>query len=108
MADTKTIELTRTVGGHSLPAAGTWSVDQAHSTVEFVARHLMVTKVRGRSAKLRGGRPSHRGETGRDGTGWRYRSASDNPGADLFLPQHTLRIQQHVPNKPATLFLEPK
>jgi polyisoprenoid-binding protein YceI len=48
MADTKTRELTRVVDGHTVPAAGTWSVDQAHSTVEFVARHLMVTKVRGR------------------------------------------------------------
>ena len=51
MADTKTIELTRVVDGHSVPAAGAWSVDQAHSTVEFVARHLMVTKVRGRFAE---------------------------------------------------------
>jgi len=48
MADTKTIELTREIDGHTVPAAGSWSVDQAHSTVEFVARHLMVTKVRGR------------------------------------------------------------
>jgi len=48
MADTKTIELTREVDGHHVPTAGSWSVDQAHSTVEFVARHLMVTKVRGR------------------------------------------------------------
>ncbi len=38
----------RTVDGRSVPAAGTWVVDAAHSTVEFVARHLMVTKVRGR------------------------------------------------------------
>jgi polyisoprenoid-binding protein YceI len=48
MADTKTIELTRDVDGHPVPAAGSWNVDQAHSTVEFVARHLVVTKVRGR------------------------------------------------------------
>jgi polyisoprenoid-binding protein YceI len=48
MADTNTIELTREVDGRSIPAAGTWNIDQAHSTVEFVARHLMVTKVRGR------------------------------------------------------------
>jgi len=27
---------------------GTWNVDPSHSTVGFVARHLMVTKVRGR------------------------------------------------------------
>jgi polyisoprenoid-binding protein YceI len=48
MADTKTTEATRVVDGRTVPAAGSWSVDQAHSTVEFVARHLMVTKVRGR------------------------------------------------------------
>jgi polyisoprenoid-binding protein YceI len=48
MADTTTIELTREVEGHTVPAAGTWTVDEHHSTVEFVARHLMVTKVRGR------------------------------------------------------------
>jgi polyisoprenoid-binding protein YceI len=27
---------------------GTWTVDKSHSEVGFVARHLMVTKVRGR------------------------------------------------------------
>ena len=26
---------------------GTWNVDTAHSTVGFVARHLMIAKVRG-------------------------------------------------------------
>ena len=31
----------------ALPAAGTWQLDPSHSTVGFVARHLMVTKVRG-------------------------------------------------------------
>lgn len=30
------------------PAAGTWRIDGAHTTVAFIARHLMVTKVRGR------------------------------------------------------------
>ena len=30
-----------------LPASGTWELDPAHSSIEFVARHLMVTKVRG-------------------------------------------------------------
>src|SRR5260221_2289857 len=48
MADTETIELTRVVDGHEVPAAATWTVDEHHSTVEFVAGHLMVTKVRGR------------------------------------------------------------
>jgi polyisoprenoid-binding protein YceI len=31
----------------TLPATGTWAIDPTHSTVGFVARHLMVTKVRG-------------------------------------------------------------
>jgi len=31
-----------------LPAAGTWYIDLAHSSVNFTARHLMVSKVRGR------------------------------------------------------------
>ncbi len=31
----------------SLPETGTWNLDPAHSSIEFVARHLMVTKVRG-------------------------------------------------------------
>jgi polyisoprenoid-binding protein YceI len=31
----------------TLPEAGTWSIDTAHSSVEFVVRHLMMAKVRG-------------------------------------------------------------
>lgn len=31
----------------TLPAAGTWSIDPAHTTVGFSARHLMAAKVRG-------------------------------------------------------------
>lgn len=31
----------------TLPAAGTWTLDKSHTSVAFVARHLMVTKVRG-------------------------------------------------------------
>jgi polyisoprenoid-binding protein YceI len=30
-----------------LPEAGIWTIDTAHSSVEFVVRHLMVAKVRG-------------------------------------------------------------
>ena len=33
---------------------GTWTVDPAHSDVAFVARHLMVTKVRGRFTDVSG------------------------------------------------------
>lgn len=34
--------------------AGTWQVDSSHSSVEFTARHLMVSKVRGRFTSLSG------------------------------------------------------
>jgi len=37
-----------------LPAAGTWAIDTSHSTVEFVVRHMMVSKVRGRFADFGG------------------------------------------------------
>lgn len=33
---------------------GTWNVDPSHSSLSFVARHLMVTKVRGRFAAFSG------------------------------------------------------
>jgi len=33
---------------------GTWNIDPAHSSVGFVARHLMVSKVRGRFNKFSG------------------------------------------------------
>ena len=42
------VESTRVVDGTSVPAAGSWTVDKSHSSVEFVVRHLMVAKVRGR------------------------------------------------------------
>ena len=38
---------------HDLPA-GTWTVDTAHSELGFVARHLMVTKVRGQFKEFEG------------------------------------------------------
>ena len=36
--------------GTAIPgyAAGTWSIDPVHSTVEFAVRHMMVSKVRGK------------------------------------------------------------
>ncbi len=34
--------------------AGTWTVDPAHSSVGFVARHMMITKVRGHFADFDG------------------------------------------------------
>jgi len=40
-------EPTRVVDGIEIPAPGRWEIDPAHSRVGAVARHLMVTKVRG-------------------------------------------------------------
>jgi polyisoprenoid-binding protein YceI len=44
MATTQTVQSTQ----NALPAAGTWALDTTHTDVSFTARHLMVTKVRGR------------------------------------------------------------
>jgi polyisoprenoid-binding protein YceI len=35
-------------------STGTWEIDRAHSTVGFVARHLMISKVRGRFTDFSG------------------------------------------------------
>ncbi len=40
-------ELTRTYQGQEVPVAATYKIDTAHSTIGFVARHLVVSKVRG-------------------------------------------------------------
>ena len=42
-----TTEATRMLDGIEVPAPGVWELDRAHSRLGFVARHLMVTKVRG-------------------------------------------------------------
>ena len=38
---------TREFGGVGIPAPGTFAVDASHSSVQFSARHMMVSKVRG-------------------------------------------------------------
>lgn len=40
--------------GQPFPATGVYDIDGAHSTVEAVARHLMVSKVRGRFSDFEG------------------------------------------------------
>lgn len=37
-----------------LPEPGTWEIDPAHSSIEAVARHMMVTRVRGHFASFSG------------------------------------------------------
>ncbi|MDQ3641004.1 MAG: YceI family protein [Actinomycetota bacterium] len=39
---------TREYQGVQVPETGTYAFDQGHTTIEFVGRHLMITKVRGR------------------------------------------------------------
>ena len=45
---TTTSVASRIVNGIELPAPGTWVIDPSHSSVEVVARHMMISKVRGR------------------------------------------------------------
>jgi polyisoprenoid-binding protein YceI len=45
---------TRTVDNRTVPAAGTWTIDPTHTTIAAVARHLMVTKVRGHFSSFSG------------------------------------------------------
>ncbi len=52
MTDVKGI--VRQYKGYEIPAAGSYTIDAAHTSVEFVARHLMITKVRGRFSEVSG------------------------------------------------------
>ena len=47
-------ELTVQFDDTQVPQPGAYAIDRSHTTVEFVARHLMVTKVRGRFADFSG------------------------------------------------------
>jgi len=50
----QTEQAVRSIDGLELPPAGTWAIDPVHSTVGFTARHLMVSKVRGKFASFAG------------------------------------------------------
>jgi polyisoprenoid-binding protein YceI len=58
MVDQSTIVST---ASEAIPLKGQWKIDQAHTNLSFVARYLMVTKVRGRFADFEG--TLHIGET---------------------------------------------
>jgi polyisoprenoid-binding protein YceI len=45
---------TRTVDDVVLPAAGTWRIDPGHAFVEFIGRHFVLTRVRGRFNDVEG------------------------------------------------------
>src|SRR5438105_7403150 len=48
------VNVIRTYDDRQIPAAGVYDIDPAHTAVEFVGRHLMITKVRGRFNDIRG------------------------------------------------------
>src|SRR5947209_19323387 len=50
----QTVNVLRTLDDRVIPVAGVYEIDGAHSSVEFVGRHLMITKVRGRFSDVRG------------------------------------------------------
>lgn len=54
MSTVTTTNATRTIEGVELPRAGTWTIDQAHSSVEVVARHMVIAKVRGAFERFSG------------------------------------------------------
>jgi polyisoprenoid-binding protein YceI len=45
---------TRAIGGIDAPAPGRWEIDPAHTSIAFVAKYLMVTKVRGHFSEFSG------------------------------------------------------
>lgn len=54
MTDIAEAGTARTWNGLAVPAAGTFVLDPAHTRVGFVARHLMVSKVRGAFTQVTG------------------------------------------------------
>jgi polyisoprenoid-binding protein YceI len=50
----RTVSVLRTHEDQVVPVAGVYDIDGAHTSVEFVGRHLMITKVRGRFSDVRG------------------------------------------------------
>ena len=58
---TEAVSALRVVDGVTLPAAGTYVLDPTHTRIGFVARHLMVTKVRGAFREFTGSDHHRRG-----------------------------------------------
>jgi polyisoprenoid-binding protein YceI len=51
---TQPLSILRTYGKREIPVAGEYVIDPMHTSVEFVGRHLMITKVRGRFPEVTG------------------------------------------------------
>jgi polyisoprenoid-binding protein YceI len=50
----RSVSVLRTHDDRMIPVAGVYEIDGAHTSVEFIGRHLMITKVRGRFSDVRG------------------------------------------------------
>jgi len=50
----RAVSVLRTHDDRLIPVAGVYDIDGPHTSVEFVGRHLMITKVRGRFTDVRG------------------------------------------------------
>jgi polyisoprenoid-binding protein YceI len=50
----RTVSVLRTHDDREVPVAGVYEIDGAHTSVEFVGRHLMITKIRGRLSDVKG------------------------------------------------------
>jgi polyisoprenoid-binding protein YceI len=50
----RTVSILRSRDDRLVPVAGVYEIDGAHTSAEFAARHLMITKVRGRFSDVRG------------------------------------------------------
>jgi polyisoprenoid-binding protein YceI len=48
------VATSRTIAGLEVPPVGRWVIDAAHSHVDFVVRHMMISKVRGRFREFSG------------------------------------------------------
>ena len=51
---TQPLGIFRTHDDREIPVAGEYTIDPAHTSVEFIGRHLMITKVRGRLPEVSG------------------------------------------------------
>lgn len=50
----QTVSVLRNYEDREIPVAGAYTIDPTHTSVEFVGRHLMITKVRGRFPNVLG------------------------------------------------------
>ena len=50
----QTLSILRTHDDREIPVPGVYAIDPMHTTVEFIGRHLMITKVRGRFPAVSG------------------------------------------------------